>query len=352
MLHMKPTINARFSFFAACIAFYALFLLPGVSFGTKAQRPFYISGYAQGTTYHLTYYAKDSLVSQAEIDGLLNQLDSSLSVYKPYSLISRFNLGGSMEIKMDRHLKAVIKKAMEIGRESEGMFDITVYPLVKAWGFGNTKVQHLPDAARIDSLLLAVGPDKLYVKNDMLVKRYPGVQIDVDGIAQGYSVDVLAEFLEGRHISNYLIEIGGEIRVKGRKQPGNQPFQIGVESPSENSMDDPIMERVLSLKSGGLTTSGNYRKYFKMNGRVMSHLIDPKTGYSFQNEMIAVTVLAKDAITADGYDNVFMGMGYKKSLEFLKRKKGIEAYFIYHKNDGSVADTASAGFYKHIEQKK
>ena len=249
-------------------------------------------------------------------------------------------------------MKAVIKKAMEIGKASDGMFDITVYPLVKAWGFGNTKVQHLPDAARIDSLLLGVGPDKFFVKNNMLIKRHPAVQIDLDGIAQGYSVDVVADFLEGRHIRNYLIEIGGEIRVKGFKQPDKQPFQIGIESPAENSMDDPIMERVLSLKSGGLTTSGNYRKYFKMNGRMMSHLIDPKTGYSFQNEMIAVTVLAKDAITADGYDNVFMGMGYKRSLEFLKRIKGMEAYFIYHKNDGSVADTASAGFYKHIEQKR
>jgi len=349
---MNPTIKARFSIFVACKAFCTFFLLLFISFGAIAQGPFYISGYAQGTTYHLTYYAKDSLVSQAEIDGLLNQLDSSLSVYKPYSLISRFNLAACSEIKMDRHLKAVIKKAMEIGQQSDGMFDITVYPLVRAWGFGNTKVQHLPDAARIDSLLLGVGPDKLYVEKDRLVKRYAGVQIDLDGIAQGYSVDVVADFLERRHIRNYLIEIGGEIRVKGCKQPGNQPFQIGVESPAENSTDDPIMERILSMKSGGLTTSGNYRKYFKMNGRVMSHLIDPKTGYSFQNEMIAVTVLAKDAITADGYDNVFMGMGYKKSLEFLKRKKGMEAYFIYHKNDGSVADTASAGFYKYIKQKR
>ena len=349
---MNVIIKTRFSLFAAGTAFCALFLLPLVTTGNPVPRPFYLSGYAQGTTYHLTYYAKDSLVSQAEIDGLLNQLDSSLSVYKPYSLISRFNLATCKEIKMDRHMKAVIKKAIEIGQESDGMFDITVYPLVKAWGFGNTKVEQLPDAAKIDSLLLGVGADKFFVKKDMLIKRYPGVQIDLDGIAQGYSVDVVADFLERRHIRNYLIEIGGEIRVKGYKQPGNQPFQIGVESPADNSMDDPIMERILSLKSGGLTTSGNYRKYFKKNGRVMSHLIDPKTGYSFQNEMIAVTVLAKDAITADGYDNVFMGMGYKKSLEFLKRKKGLEAYFIYHKDDGTVADTASAGFYKHIETKR
>ena len=140
------------------------------------------------------------------------------------------------------------------------------------------------------------------------------------------------------------MEIGGELRIKGRKQPGGELMQIGIERPSVNSFDEPAIQKIVQIGEGAITTSGIYRKYAESGKRRISHLMDPKTGYPIQNELISVTVRAKDAITADGYDNALMGMGLKDALLFLNRHKEMEACFIYHRQDGSVADTATANF--------
>jgi len=152
----------------------------------------------------------------------------------------------------------------------------------------------------------------------------------------------LADFFEQRGIKNYLIELGGEIRIKGRK-PGNEKMSVGIETPG----DDPefsVIKRVVWLDKGAITTSGNYRRYYERKGKKVSHLMNPKTGYSLQNELISVTVYAKDAITADGYDNAIMAMGLKKGLAFVDKNKNLAAHFIYRKNDGTVADTLSKRF--------
>jgi len=320
----------------------------GESFIQTGLTPFYITGYAQGTTYHITYYAVDSVVSKQNIDDLLNKIDSSLSVYKPYSLISKFNEPGCEEVTMDKYLSDVVKKSLEIYKETNGIFDITVYPLVRAWGFGNKQIKVLPNSTAIKAIMPFIGSNKLLVSHNKLIKRVPGVQIDVDGIAQGYSADVLADYFDKKRLKNYMIEIGGELRVKGKKQPENVMMRVGIEGPAKNAEDEPFLQRVIEFGDGGITTSGNYRKYFKSGNKILSHLIDPATGYPLQNEMIAVTVIAKDAITADGYDNPLMGMGLKKALLFLQHHKSMDAYFIYHKPDGSIADTATSGFYKHL----
>jgi len=314
-----------------------------------ALTAFKISGYAQGTTYHITYYAEDSFVVKRQIDSVLDKIDSSLSIYKPWSLISKFN-NADNGVEMDEHLRLVVQRSLEIFKATDGVSDITVYPLVNIWGFGPQHVSGEPDPAGIQAIMPCVGADKIHVRGNRLVKDTPCVKIDVNGIAQGYSVDVVAGFLEKNGIRNYIVEIGGELRIKGRKYPGGIMMQIGIEAPAQNRFDEPILEKVIQLDNGAITTSGNYRKYHKMNGKTISHLIDPKTGYPFQNELISVTVWAKDAVTADGYDNALMGMGLKKALLFLSKNKKMEAYFIYHSSGGAIKDTATAGFYKMIRK--
>ena len=168
----------------------------------------------------------------------------------------------------------------------------------------------------------------------------------MNGIAQGYSVDVIADFLEQHNITNYIVELGGELRVKGRKQPSGEKMKIGIESPTKNEFDDESLEGIVSIDSGAITTSGSYRKFYESKGKIITHLIDPTTGYPVQNELISVTVYAKDAITADAYDNALMLMGLKNGLKFIEQRKDIAAYFIYHKSNGEIADTASSQFYK------
>lgn len=312
------------------------------SFHPPPVQKIQLSGYAQGTTWHITYYAADSIVRKRSVDSILSVLDSSMSIYKPYSLISRFNRA-KKGITPDKHFEKVIAKSMEVWKASGGLFDITVMPLVEAWGFGAKKVTQYPDAAKVRSLLRCVGTDKLRLKNNYLFKKTPCITIDVNGIAQGYSVDVVADFLESRQITDYLVEIGGEIRVKGRK-PGNEKMKIGIEAPGDYTVDIPVIQKVIALDSGGITTSGSYRQYHESNGKKFSHNIDPRTGYPSQNELISVTVYAADAMTADAYDNVLMTMGLEKGLQFVEGRKDMAAYFIYKKNDGSIADSASTAF--------
>lgn len=310
-------------------------------------KPYNISGFAQGTSYRITYYAEDSIIPQAEIENILSEIDSSLSIYKPYSLISRINRS-STGSRIDKHFEKVVRKAMIISRKTGGAFDITVLPLVQAWGFGTAAITTLPDSAVIQSLLKCVGIEKISLRRDRIHKEKPCVQIDMNGIAQGYTVDVMAKYLEKKGLHNYLVELGGEIRVKGRKQPNGELMAIGIEGPAGERGSYPI-QQVIRIKSGAVTTSGNYRKYHQYGPKKITHLIDPKTGYPLENRMISATVVANDAMTADGYDNALMGMGLEKALQFVNRRKNMEAYFIYHKKDGTVTDTATAGFYKLIE---
>lgn len=329
------------------IIFFAIGLLSFNKYTQLGLSAFKISGFAQGTTYHITYYAEDSFVVKKQIDSILDKIDSSLSIYKPYSLISQFN-NADDGVEMDEHLGFVVKRSLEIFKKTKGVSDITVYPLMSLWGFGPQHSSIQPDSASIQSVMSCIGSEKIHIQGKRLVKDIPCIKIDINGIAQGYSVDVVAAFLEKNGIPNYIVEIGGELRVKGRKQPGGTMMQIGIEAPAQNNFDEPGIEKIIQLDKGAITTSGNYRKYYKINGKTISHLMNPKTGYPFQNELISVTVWAKDAITADGYDNALMGMGLKKALLFLKKNIKMEAYFIYHNSSGVVSDTATVGLYKMI----
>ncbi len=326
-----------------------LLILP-ILFGCKSRKfqsysQYQISGFAQGTSYQISYYANEEIISSNEIDRKFSELDSSLSIYKSYSLINQFNQSQT-GIEMDEHLYKVVQRSLKIWKESNGVFDIAILPIVEAWGFGAKRHSNQPSEADIQNALNCSGSDKIRIEGRRLIKTVPCLKIDVNGIAQGYSVDVIATYLESRGIKNYLIEIGGEIRIKGRKQPGNQVMKIGIEQPTDNKDEDGGIHKVLEMKGGAITTSGNYRKFIQNGSKKLSHLMDPKTGRPISNELISVTVRTKDAMSADGYDNVLIGMGIDKAFAFLKKHKGLEAYFIYQDANGAVRDTASTGFFR------
>ncbi|WP_212568026.1 FAD:protein FMN transferase [Dyadobacter psychrophilus] len=317
-------------------------------FESKNTKRFQIEGLAQGTTYSITYYSDSESVKKPRIDSIFSELDQSLSIYNPNSIISQFNESDA-GVEIDKHFYNVVRKSLEIHKATDGAFDITVYPLVRAWGFGNERVSIIPDSAEIQSLMPCIGSEKLRLSHSRLEKSLPCVKIDVNGIAQGYSVDVMADFLESNGITDYLVEIGGEIRVKGKKHPENTPMSIGIETPSENAFSSTGIRQVIQVPAGAVTTSGSYRNFRKVGSRRISHIIDPKTGYSASTEIISVTVIAKDAITADGYDNALLLMGLKHSMKLMKKHKNLHAYFIYQKPDGSIADTTTAGFSKFLK---
>jgi thiamine biosynthesis lipoprotein len=309
-----------------------------------AWKAYHLSGYAQGTTYHITYYATDSLVAQSEIDIKLAAIDSSFSLYKPYSLISVFNRA-QRGVVINRDVAHVVRTSVDINHTTHGLFDITVAPLMQAWGFRGKLPGTLPDKQTISSILPCIGTGRIALKADSLVKEKACVCIDLDGIAQGYSVDLLAEILEKKAIKNYLVELGGEIRVLGRKQPSGEMMSIGIEAPEENDFLPSKLQKIIRVDEGAITTSGSYRQFRESGGQKLMHLINPLTGYPATTDLVSVTVWARDAITADGYDNSLMLMGRDGALQFLSGKAGMEAYLIYKKPDGTIADTATKGFY-------
>ena len=326
--------------FALCLICTFFFHDLPTAIAPKAIR---FTGRAQGTSYHITYYAGDTLVRHSQIDSIFQKIDSSLSLYQPYSLVSQFNKSNT-GIEADEHLLYVVGKAKQVFRKTRGIFDITIFPLTDAWGFGPVRHSGLPDSGRVKSILSCINTELVVQKGNRLIKKKACVQLDPNGIAQGYTVDVIADFFEKSGIENYIIELGGEIRVKGRK-PGGEKMSIGIEAPGEDA-DFSVINKIIYPSSGAITTSGSYLGYYESDGKRVSHLLDPRTGYPVDNELICVTVYAKDAITADAYDNAIMAMGLKKGLAFVNRQKELAAHFIYRHADGSIRDTMSRRFPK------
>jgi thiamine biosynthesis lipoprotein len=318
--------------------------LAGVSYipAQPALNKYHIEGYSEGTTYQVTYYAPDSVVTQKQTDSLLSVLDGAVSLYQPTSLICKFNRSAK-GIVINAPFRILIRKALEINRATNGLVDVTVKPLVDAWGFGVKKPDHFPSDAQVKAIVKNVGGNKIWLEGNYLHKKTPGVQIDLNGIAQGYAADLLADFCDRQNVHNYIAEIGGELRIKGH-QPDGEPFKIGIEAIDDNDIAPEPFRKIIQPDDGAVTTSGNYRKHLEANGKQIAHIMNPKTGYPTQNEMISVTVWAKNGITADGYDNGFIAMGLKNTLRFLEKRTDIGAYIIYKKANGAVADTVTSRF--------
>jgi thiamine biosynthesis lipoprotein len=293
----------------------------------------YISfgGFTQGTTYSITYESLDSLYFKNDVEVILANFDTSLSTYNQFSLITKINNNESN--KTDFHINTVINKSEEIFNISKGAFDITVAPLVNAWGFGFKNKEEITNA-KIDSILDFVGFNKICLNGNSITKIDPRIMIDVNAIAQGYSVDVVADFLEEQGINNYLVEIGGELKTKGANKKGKD-WRIGIDKPFDNNnLPGETLQAIIKLSNKSLATSGNYRKFYERNGIKYSHTIDPKTGYPVTHSLLSTTVIANDCITADAYATTFMVMGLEKAFELAQSLPDIEAYFIYSNEQG------------------
>ena len=289
-------------------------------------------GFTQGTTYHIIYerkglFSTSPVKMKGEVDSILAHFDLSLSAYEPNSIISRINRNDP-QVVPDSDFLIVFNKSLEVFEDSEGAFDITVGPLVNAWGFGPGRKKDM-DSMIVDSLLQYVGMNKVKLINNKIVKKIPEIKLDVNAIAQGYSVDVVSNFFKEKRINNFLVEIGGELRTNGTKKNGAL-WKVGVDKPYDNNyIPGQNLQIILKLKDCSLATSGNYRKFFEKDGVKYSHSINPKTGYPVKDSLLSATIIAKDCITADAYATTCMVMGLEKSKVFISERDDLEAYLIY-----------------------
>jgi thiamine biosynthesis lipoprotein len=305
-----------------------------------------LQGTAQGTTFSITYGDTQRRDFTAEIDSLFKFIDRSMSLWDKNSLITKINENRPY-YTLDPHFITVFDRGMEISKLSGGYFDITVGPLVKAWGFGAKKGLPHPDKAQIDSMKNFVGYQKIKRKDQKIIKSKPEMQIDFNAIAQGYTVDVMAEFLNSKNIKNYLVEIGGEVRAQGTNAE-KKNWRVGIEKPGKAEDEETDMQIVVSLNGQSLGTSGSYRKFFVRDGKKYSHSIDPFTGEPVSHSVLSITVLTKDCISADAFAKALLVVGLDKAKK-MAQKLNIDFYSIYEEN-GVLKTYATKGFQKIISE--
>lgn len=309
-----------------------------------------IEGFAQGTTYHITYENSKKKDYTSDIDSILKAFDKSMSIYDSTSIISRIN-NNDPGVEADDWFIDVFNTSARVNKQSNGAFDITVGPVVNAWGFGSGPVaKH--DSAYIDSLLQYVGMDKVRIEGRKVIKQSPAVKIDVNAIAQGYSVDVVCDFFKEKGIKNYLVEIGGEVRGKGTNAKGSF-WHIGIDRPKDgNIIPGEELQAIIQIDNKALATSGNYRKFFVEQGVKYAHTIDPKTGFPTRNTLLSATVVCDNCADADAYATSFMVLGVDKSKEMLARLKDVEVYFVFSNPQGEYETYFSEGMKKMIVEEK
>lgn len=302
-----------------------------------------LTGFTQGTTYNIKYYSTKQVL-KSEIDSVLNSIDLSMSTYRKDSRISIFNGVETNCIEMDKHMQCVIRESFKTYERTNGYFDITIKPLVDLWGFGPKGFTKKPSSEEITRAISKVGmKTNLKQKGKYLIKKKEGVSIDLNGIAQGYSVDVIGNYFLSKNIRNFIIEIGGEIVTKGSKPNGD--FLIMIQRPSFPGKNiEPYKVR---LRNKAITTSGTYENTVRINGKSVSHHIDPKTGYPIENKTLSATIIANTALEADALDNYLMFLEPLKAVEFAEKNKSIEIYLIYVE-DNILKEAQSSGFHNYI----
>ncbi len=306
-----------------------------------------LQGFTQGTTYSLTYQHATLSDLQAEIDSILRAFDSSLSSYDSTSIISGINRNVP-GVLTDSMFRAVFRESSRVYQVSGGAFDITLAPVINAWGFGPGRQQDV-DSAMVDSLLQYVGMDKVSLLGDQVYKTDPHVKLNVNAIAQGYSVDVVSSYLEDLGCKNYMVEIGGEIRTRGMNPKGNF-WRIGVDRPEEGNMiPGKQLQVIISMHNRSLATSGNYRKFYEKEGVMITHSIDPATGFPKASNLLSVSILAEKCMTADAYATACMVMGLEKAKNFVENQKGVDAFLIYGDEFGNYQVWHTDGMKKYIE---
>ena len=311
---------------------------------TKQKQCFEESGSVFHTIYHIKYEGSEILTEK--IDAEFQKFNLSLNPFNPNSIISKVNRNEAVEA--DDWFIEVFNKAKEVSDHSEGIFDITCAPLVNLWGFGFSKMDSVTPQM-IDSIKQFVGYQKVRLDGRKVVKDDSRILLNCSAIAKGYASDIIARLLEREGIENYMVEIGGEVTMKGVNQNG-KCWRIGINKPEDDStgIKNDIEEVVQLCKKGGVATSGNYRNYYVKDGKKYAHTIDPRTGYPSEQSILSATIVAEDCITADAYATAFMAMGLEKAREAAKNIPGIEYYVIYSDENGKHQIEYSTGMLQYL----
>ena len=316
-----------------------IFMMAGCKLSDRGPQMISIQGVVFGTYYSIIYFDDEGRVLQEPIDSLFSDFNSSLSFYDPQSLLSRINR--NEETRADDYFRTVFNRAMEISRETDGAFDATVFPLVNSWGFGYTARLDM-NQRKVDSLRAFVGHEKVRLENGVVVKEDDRVQLDFNAIAKGYAADVVGFYLESKGIDTYMVEIGGDLIARGIR-PDGRSWRIGLEIPAEEADAPQQWEYLVEVDDAGLATSGDYRKYYEVDGKRLSHTIDPHTGYPVSHSLLSVSVFAANGMDADAYATAFMVMGLERSIAFVEENDALEAYFIYADTNGRFGYHATSG---------
>ncbi|KAB0670970.1 FAD:protein FMN transferase ApbE [Aeromonas veronii] len=337
------------------LAFGLAFFLTGCGQETVQSKPeIHITGSTMGTYYSIK--VADSSITdpaklQAEVDVLLERVNDQMSTYRPDSELSRFNLSrDNKPVVVSRDTARVVTEAIHIGRESQGALDVTVGPLVNLWGFGpDKKPTKVPSDELITQTRQKTGLGNLHVITsvdaDTLQKDIPDLYVDLSAIAKGFGVDKVAEYLESLGARNYLVEIGGELRINGVNGKGH-PWRVAIEKPTAGT---GTVQEVIVPGDNGVATSGDYRNYYELDGQRFSHTIDPRSGKPIQHRLVSVTVIHPSCMTADGLATVFMVMGTEKSLAYAN-ERGL-AIFVITKTDNGFEEAYSDAFKPYLAKK-
>ena len=305
----------------------------------------YNEGPVYGTYYNIVYESKGGKDLHTEIKQLFADYDLSFSTFNPLSTISKINQ--NERVVLDPWFTNCYLRSVEISELTGGAFDITVAPLVNAWGFGFSKKDRITPEL-IDSLLSLTGYRKVKLENGRIKKEHPSIMLDMSAIAKGYATDLIAGFLADQGCENYMVEIGGEVVARGKNAKGNT-WSIGISKPDESGLlAEQELQAILRLDGKALATSGNYRNFYEEDGQRYAHTIDPSTGYPTQHNLLSATVIANDCMTADALATAFMVLGLERSVALCKSLQDIDVYLIYSDSNGFNTIYLSDGFPKYL----
>jgi len=315
--------------------FFSFLLISSCNDNIKTLEPIKLQGFIFGTSFTIIYYDVHENYNK-EVNTLFEEINQDISTYVAASNISKINRGDTT-ILVGNYFKDVFIKSEKIFKETNGYFDPTVGNLVNAWGFGPEKPLNDLDSSTVKNLMRFVGFDKISIKQNKIIKKYPETYLDFNSIGKGYGIDVIARFLESKNIQNYLVEIGGELRVKGTK-PDGKLWSIQLENP--NTDGTRSAHSFLKLTNISMASSGNYRKFrLTTNGTKYVHTINPKTGFATESNLLAATVIAElDCADVDAYATAFMAMGLEKSVKFLENNPLLKVVLIYVDDEGNLAE--------------
>lgn len=287
-------------------------------------------GTTQGSYFSIIYYDEQNRDFSRDFDSIFKEIESTLSLWDENSMLRKVNRNDT-NVVLNKIFIDNFNYAIKAAELSDGYFDPTVGPLVSAWGFHFKEgMQMTPEM--VDSIRQIVGYKKIKIENGKVLKENPNMTLDFNAVAQGYTTDMIGEFLLTKNVNNFLVDVGGEILAKGNKPDGDL-WKVGIEKPSENKESERIVQKIIKLKDKSIVTSGNYRKYVEHDGKRYSHSLDPKTGYPADNNMLSATIICDNTAWADCLASICMVVGLEKAKEIVEtQEENIEAFFIYEEN--------------------